>query len=157
MDAAAAGLRELGLTPGQRVGLQLGNTLDFPVAYFGALRAGLVAVPLNTGYTAEELRHVLGDSGARALVTTRSGAPTAQALAGELDELRHVLVVGGAVEGAQDWDALLERGAAAGPAQPHGAGEDLAVLLYTSGTSGRPKGRCSRTARCWPTSTRPRA
>ncbi len=140
VDAAAAGLRELGLTPGQRVGLQLGNTLDFPVAYFGALRAGLVAVPLNTGYTAEELRHVLGDSGARALVTTRSGAPTAQALAGELDELRHVLVVGGAVEGAQDWDALLERGAAAGPAQPHGAGEDLAVLLYTSGTSGRPKG-----------------
>ena len=140
VDAAAAGLRGLGLGPGDRVGLQLGNTPDFPLAYFGVLRAGLVAVPLNTGYTTGELQHALGDSGARALLTTRSSAATAQAVAAGLDGLELVVVGAAAPVGTTSWDALLERGAAAGRVQTHGGGEDLAVLLYTSGTSGRPKG-----------------
>ena len=69
VDRAAAGLRGLGLEPGDRVVLQLGNSSDFPVLYCGALRAGLVAVPANTGYTGAELTHLLTDSGARALAT----------------------------------------------------------------------------------------
>ncbi len=140
VDAAAAGLTGLGLVPGDRVGIALGNTLDFPMAYFGVLRAGLVAVPVNPGYTADELRHVLGDSGARALLTSPDYAPTVLAVAPQLDALDHVLVAGAVTRGASSWAALLERGAAAGPVQARGSGEDLAVLLYTSGTSGRPKG-----------------
>ena len=142
VDAAAAGLRALGLVAGDRVGVQLGNTLDFPIAYFGALRAGLVAVPLNTGYTRDELRHALGDSGARALVTARGTAPTGSLVAAELDGLEHLVVAGvdTAPPGATTWDALLERGGADGPVETTGAGEDLAVVIYTSGTSGRPKG-----------------
>ena len=81
VDRAADGLLALGLAPGDRVGLHLGNTLDFPVAYFGVLRAGLVAVPLNPGYTRDELAHALGDSGARGLITTRGTAATAQVVA----------------------------------------------------------------------------
>jgi long-chain acyl-CoA synthetase len=138
VDAAAAGLLALGLERGDRVGLQLGNTLDFPVAYFGALRAGLVAVPLNPGYTADELAHALGDSGARALVTGSRTAPVAQAVAAELDGLAHVLVAG--LPDGDGWDALLEAGAGAGPVESVGRDEDLAVVIYTSGTSGRPKG-----------------
>ena len=94
VDAAAAGLLGLGLEPGDRVGIHLPNTPDFPVAYFGVLRAGLVAVPLNPGYTRDELAHALGDSGARALVTTRSTAATAQVVAAELDALEHLVVAG---------------------------------------------------------------
>ena len=142
VDAVAAGLLGLGLRPGDRVGLQLGNTPDFPAAYFGALRAGLVAVPLNTGYTRPELAHALGDSGARALITTRSQAGTAQELLAELPALQHVLLAGTdtAPPGATTFDALVDGGRAAGPVPATGGGEDLAVVLYTSGTSGRPKG-----------------
>ncbi len=141
VDATAAALQGLGLTAGQRIGLQLGNTLDFPVAYFGALRAGLVAVPINTGYTTDELRHCLGDCGASALITSRSGAEGALSLAAELDSLEHVVVAGTDVapDGALALEAL-QAAAPAGRLDAVGAGEDLAVVLYTSGTSGRPKG-----------------
>jgi long-chain acyl-CoA synthetase len=142
VDRAAAGLLSLGLVPGDRVALQLTNTPDFPAAYFGALRAGLVAVPLNPGYTREEMRHALADSGARGLVTTRSTAPTAMVLATEVDRLEHVVVTDAdtAAPGALTFDALLARGGQAGRVDSATGGEDLAVVLYTSGTSGRPKG-----------------
>ena len=136
-DAAAVALRDLGLAPGDRVAISLANTLDFPVAYFGVLRAGLVAVPLNPGYTAQELRWTLSDSGARAVVVSPAGAELVTSVAGELPSLEHVLVTGTGT--GRSWHELLD--AAAGrSAAPAGAGEDLAVLLYTSGTSGRPKG-----------------
>ncbi|MFP5220015.1 MAG: long-chain-fatty-acid--CoA ligase [Actinomycetes bacterium] len=137
VDRTAAGFRALGLAPGDRLAFQLGNTLEFPVVYFGALRAGLVAVPLNTGYTSAELRHALSDSGARALVVRRRGAAAAEQLAGDLDDLQHVVVADG--DGAGSLPAL-QAAAEPGPVEPGRGGEDLAVVLYTSGTSGRPKG-----------------
>jgi long-chain acyl-CoA synthetase len=132
VDATAAGLLRLGLVPGDRVALHLGNVPDFPVGYFGALRAGLVVVPVNTGYTAEEIGHLLRDSGARALLTS----PAGRSLTAELAPVEHLVVAGG--DGPGSLTALQ-----AGPYEPvpsGAAGEDLAVLLYTSGTSGRPKG-----------------
>src|SRR5687768_11919777 len=74
VDSAAAGLLGLGLTPGDRVALLLGNVPAFAVAYFGALRAGLVALPVNTGYTTREVEHVITDAGARAAVCGRQSA-----------------------------------------------------------------------------------
>ncbi len=140
VDAVAAALTGLGLTAGDRVALQLGNTLDFPAVYFGTLRAGLVAVPVNTGYTQDELRHCLGDSGAAVLVTNLAGAASGVVLAAALDTLTTVVVAGvdEAPAGTQALDTLL-----AGHTEPvaaAGADEDLAVVIYTSGTSGRPKG-----------------
>jgi long-chain acyl-CoA synthetase len=142
VDRVAAGLLALGLAPGDRVALQLGNTPDFPAAWFGALRAGLVAVPLNPGYTGEEMRHALGDSGARALVTTRDTASTATALAAELDALEHVVVadVEAAPAGGMTFDALLAGAGRPDPVESPARGEDVAAILYTSGTSGRPRG-----------------
>ena len=137
VDAAAAALTGLGLARGDRVALCLTNTPDFPVAYFGALRAGLVAVPLNPGYTASELRWTLSDSGARAAVVGVSGREALQSLVADLPALEHVLLTEGA--GDASWPEVLR--ASAGTAVEHvGGDEDLAVLLYTSGTSGRPKG-----------------
>ena len=129
VDAVAHGLRALGLEPGDRVALHLGNTPDFPAAYFGALRAGLAALPVNTGCTAAELSHVLTDSGARAVVTSGEGAGTVRDADSSLE---HVLVTG-----ESSWSDLI---AGSPPYPAVGGGEDLAVLLYTSGTSGRPKG-----------------
>ena len=138
--ATATGLAALGLAPGDRVAIQLGNTPGFVVSYFGALRGGYVAVPVNTTYTPAELEHVLGDSGAAAVVCTRSAAPTMLALRDDLESLRHV-IVSDAAEAPAGTTSLDAVGALAEPtAASAGGDEDLAVLIYTSGTSGRPKG-----------------
>jgi long-chain acyl-CoA synthetase len=125
VDRFAAGVEARSLHPGDRIGLLLPNSIEFAVAYFGVLRAGLVALPLNTAYTAEELGYQLADSAAALVVTDAEH----RELAGGGDTL---------VVGSDEWAQML----AADGAAPHmttGA-EDLAVLLYTSGTSGRPKG-----------------
>ena len=136
VDACAAGLRRAGLRPGARVALLLGNTPDFVIAYFGVLRAGLVAVPVNVGYTAAEIRWLLADSGAAlAVCDTSTVAVAREAVADGRPAL--------AVVGEESYRTLLapDSGAAttAETAQADD-GEALAVLLYTSGTSGRPKG-----------------
>jgi long-chain acyl-CoA synthetase len=125
VDRVAAGLLSRGHVAGERIGVLLTNSIEFAVAYFGVLRAGLVALPLNTAYTEAELAYQLADAGASLVVAAPDlvervdGAP--------------VLVTGSA-----EWDALLS--GPAGPVQPSRGGEDLAVLLYTAGTTGRPKG-----------------
>ncbi|HVU72151.1 MAG TPA: AMP-binding protein [Mycobacteriales bacterium] len=136
LDAAvsrfAGGLRGLGLAAGDRVALLIGNTPDFPLAYFGALRAGLVAVPVNTGCTASELEYLLDDVGARVLLAGRADVGDPAALADEVAGLEHVVSAG-----TPAWEALAAAEAVDGSVR---AGEDLAVIVYTSGTSGRPRG-----------------
>ena len=139
VDRAAAGLRGLGLEPGDRIVLQLGNLPDFPVLYCGALRAGLVAVPANTGYTGAELTHLLTDSGARALATSSVAVISALRELGDLPPLEHVLVAApSGPDGTVPVPTLLRTDARIEPHVPDP--EDLAVLSYTSGTSGRPRG-----------------
>ena len=156
VTAAATVLLRLGLQAGDRVALQLGNTFDFPVLYFGALRAGLVAVPANPAYTVPELSYLLADSGAGVLVTSSVATiEAADRLHAELAALRHLVVAApSGPDGTESLPGLLALAPAAGaeppqPAHPVQAvqavqavrgGEDLAVLLYTSGTSGRPRG-----------------
>jgi len=143
VDRAAAALTGLGLAPGDRVALQLGNTSDFPALYAGALRAGLVAVPANTGYTGPELTHLLADSGARALVTSSVQAiSAADRLRADATALEHVLVAApSSPEGTLPLPAVLANATPGRSARRDpGSAEDLAVLVYTSGTSGRPRG-----------------
>jgi long-chain acyl-CoA synthetase len=142
VDAAAAGLRDLGLDPGDRVALALGNGLDFPVLYFGALRAGLVALPVNPTYTGRELAHLLSDSRAAVLIGVATAAAQVAPLRADLPALRHMFVAG-SVNGAADarpLSDLLTAGAGRGPVEAMAGDEDLAVLMYTSGTSGSPRG-----------------
>jgi long-chain acyl-CoA synthetase len=109
-SSAALALLGIGLTPGARVGLQLRTGAPFVLLYLGALRAGLVAVPVNPAYTAPEVAHLLADSGAATC----------------LDEAAAAELLAAAPTGT---DPQADR-----------SGEALAVLLYTSGTSGRTKG-----------------
>jgi long-chain acyl-CoA synthetase len=122
VDSAAA-LLQRRAAAGDRVGILLPNGLDFVVSYFAILRADLVALPLNTAYTADELAHQLSDAGCRLVVTDADH----QSVLGEVEAI---------VVTDSEW---TER-ASAEPVQPKRGGEDLAVLLYTSGTTGRPRG-----------------
>jgi long-chain acyl-CoA synthetase len=139
VDRAAAALAVAG-SPGDRVALLLANTPEFVVGYFGALRAGCVVVPLNPGFTAAELTHQLGDSGARLLLTTAEHVRRLEPARDQVPDLLTLAVVDDddVPAGGVAWSELVAAGGAA-PTSHRGA-EDLAVLLYTSGTSGRPKG-----------------
>lgn len=138
----AAALAELGLRPDDRIAIQAPTSAEFLAVYLASLRAGLVVVPVNPSYTLAELGHILSDSGARLLVTS-SVAVVADAglLRAQHPALEHIVV--SARSGADGLPTVMELRAAGQHAERVSrdrTGEDLAVLLYTSGTSGRPKG-----------------
>ncbi|HKA88629.1 MAG TPA: long-chain fatty acid--CoA ligase [Haliangiales bacterium] len=135
LDAATARmagrLRELGVMPGDRVGLMLPNVPEFAVIYYGVLRAGGVVVPMNVLFKRREVAYYLQDSGARLLCAWRGFA---EAEAGAADAGAACLLVG---PGELD-RMTAEAEPIAVPVDRDGA--DTAVLLYTSGTTGKPKG-----------------
>ena len=136
----AAGLARLGVRPGDKVALMLPNVPEFAIAYFGVLKAGGCVVPLNTLFKAAEIAYEVEDSDASTLIVEESLLPEARnALAGV--ESCHHLVVSGkrAPSGCQRFGDLLEAG------QPdfdtaQTRADDTAVILYTAGVIGRPKG-----------------
>ena len=141
---AAAGLREAGLSPGQVVALQLPNIPQFLVAYFGALKAGLVVLPLNPLLMAPELEYHLTDSAA-ALLIGFQGLHAEAAKACETTGVPLYLVSAG--EGAlpEGTRPVTELISTAPLDEPGGdvearSPDDTAVLVYTSGTTGKPKG-----------------
>jgi long-chain acyl-CoA synthetase len=138
VDRATAVLQDLGVTPGDRVALVLGTTPAFVVAACAVLRAGAAMVPLLPGLAPDELRHALADSEAKVAVVGPERAADLAALRAALPELTHLLVSGTTVEGAE---VLEDRMAAAGePAVVSRDPDHLGALVYTSGTTGRPRG-----------------
>jgi long-chain acyl-CoA synthetase len=136
VDRVARALSGRGLERGARVALMIGNRPEFAIAYFGVLRAGLVAVPLNTGYTAHEVARLCADSGAAMLIHDGPAARAAEAAGRRHPELEVVAVdspAGQEIVGA----GSTGRGAFA---PPRTRARDLAVLMYTSGSEGQPKG-----------------
>ena len=135
-DAAnriANGLSALGLRAGDRVASLIENSPEAMLAWWGAVRGGYIAVPINTAYKGQYLRHQLADSGTRVAIVAPEFAERVAAVADDLPDLRHVIVVG-----SGDWKALLD----ADDARPaaHVAPSDLATFVYTGGTTGPSKG-----------------
>ncbi len=128
----ATGLGAAGVVGGQRVMIVLGNRLEFVTTYLGVLRAQAVAVPVNPGSAVGEIARMLEDSGTRLVVADSATASAVRAAAASLGTPPRVVVVGDAT-----FDEL--RAQPARPVPPLQDPEKLAALLYTSGTSGRPR------------------
>jgi long-chain acyl-CoA synthetase len=128
----ATSLQSRGIAPGDRVGMVLPNVLSFPVVFYGALLAGAVVVPMNPLLKAREIEYFLEDSGARLIVALEPSAQAATEAAATVGA--QAVTVGAALPEelmgeAPPLSAPVER-----------ADGDTAVILYTSGTTGRPKG-----------------
>jgi len=129
----ANALRRLGIGPDDRVVVMLPNCPEVTQAYGAILKLGAVIVPVIFLLTPEEVRHILADSGARLAITSPE-------LAGKLEGWTGPVVsVGGAVPGSVPYEEVVAREADSFPLVDRADG-DLAVVLYTSGTTGRPKG-----------------
>jgi benzoate-CoA ligase len=137
----AAGLAALGLRREERVLLLAHDTIEWPVAFLGALYAGVVPVAVNTLLTADDYAYMLAHSRARAAIVSGALLPTLrQAMARGTHEVGDVVVIrpGTDAHGTRPFDSLLTAAPAAAPAATHA--DDAAFWLYSSGSTGKPKG-----------------
>jgi carnitine-CoA ligase len=129
----AASLHGLGVERGDRVATLVENSPEAVLAWWGIVLAGAVAVPINTAYKGEYLRHQLADSGSKVLLVEPSLLDRAERVTAEVASLGHLLVLGDA--------AWADRLAASGVATaPQVRASDLGTFIYTGGTTGPSKG-----------------
>jgi long-chain acyl-CoA synthetase len=137
-DAVARALTGRGLVAGQRVAVVMANRVDLPIAYFGILRGGMVAVPMNPRSTADEIGRMLADAKVKVVLCDATGAPPVrEAVEGYVCD---VVVDGVEPNDAEaTFDDFIAEAADAEPVAPRDP-EALAAILYTSGASGHPRG-----------------
>src|ERR1700731_1655076 len=132
-------MRSIGVRPEERILICLLDTVDWPTAFLGAIKAGTVAVPVNTLMTEDDYRFILTDSRAKLLVVSDALYPKFAKLIGACPDLKHVIVSGEKTDGHPRFEDLI---AAAAP-EPFTAAttrDDICFWLYTSGSTGKPKG-----------------
>jgi benzoate-CoA ligase len=132
-------LSSLGVRREERVLICLLDTIDWPTAFLGCLKAGVVAVPVNTLMTEDDYRYMLADSRARLLVVSDALYPRFQKLIEDAPDLEHVIVSGDNTHGRQSFEASIDKAKPSTETAPT-ACDDIAFWLYTSGSTGKPKG-----------------
>src|SRR3954465_10225872 len=132
-------LRRLGVRREERVAMIMLDTVDFPSVFLGAIRAGIVPVPLNTLLTSDQYAYVLADCRARVLFISEALLPVVKDMVGRMPDLEHVVVSGKDAHGHKKLsDELAGEDASFATAATHA--DEPAFWLYSSGSTGMPKG-----------------
>jgi benzoate-CoA ligase family protein len=139
VDRFGHALRSLGVRREERILLALLDTIDWPTAFLGAIKAGVVPIPVSTLMTEDDYRFMLADSCAKVLVVSEALVPKFANLIGSSADLLHVLVSGENPHGHSRFEDLLAN-ARAEPYTAPTTRDDMCFWLYTSGSTGRPKG-----------------
>jgi acetyl-CoA synthetase len=135
----ANALDAAGVKRGDRIAILLPQTPQTAITHMAAWKLAAVTVPLAVLFGTEALQYRLEDSGARILVTSTESLEKIAPIRDALGQLRRIICIDGAGDGADDWDELLAKAAARRAAADTGP-DDPAVMVYTSGTTGPPKG-----------------
>jgi benzoate-CoA ligase len=139
VDRFGHALRSLDMRREERVLICLTDTIDWPTAFLGAIKAGVVPVPVNTLMTEDDYRFMLQDSRARLLVVSEELYPKFANLIGDCENLAHVVVSGANGHGHPRFEELLA-GAPADAVTAPTVRDEICFWLYTSGSTGKPKG-----------------
>lgn len=138
----ANALAELGVGPGDRVATLIENSAEAMLSWWGIVVGGAVAVPINTAYKGDYLRHQLADSGAKVLMLEASLADRVERVVDDIGGLEHLIVIGEAAPSTtttvHGWDAVMAADATAPSVSIRPS--DLATFIYTGGTTGPSKG-----------------
>jgi long-chain acyl-CoA synthetase len=130
----------LGMQKGDRLGLLLNNCFEFAESFVTSTKSGFIVCPLNRYLKAEELAYQLRDCGARAVITNPEYVDLLRSIRDGLPDLEHIIVTGNeAFPGTLSYEKILAEAADREP-EVEITPEDLHMILYTSGTTGRPKG-----------------
>ena len=133
-----SGLASLGIGMEDRVLLALADTIDFPTAFLGAIKAGIIPISVNTWLKPSDYEHMLADSRARALVVSEHLVPLFATLASRMPFLRHVIVSGRRASGRTALDDVLAAGSVTLDPAPT-TSDDPCCWFYSSGSTGVPK------------------
>src|ERR1700750_183829 len=135
----ASMLRRLGVRREERVAMIMLDTIDFPIVFLGAIRAGIVPVPLNTLLTSDQYAYVLADCRARVLFISEPLLAVVKDMLGRMPDLEHVIVAGENAHGYQRLsDAIAGESDSFATVATHA--DEPAFWLYSSGSTGMPKG-----------------
>ncbi len=141
VGALEAGLQEMGVRAGDRLGILFPSTSQFFIAFFAAQVCGAETVMCNTLHSASEMAYVLNDSGAQWLVALNVFEETLSQVLPQCPGLRGVVVAGEtALEGVGSFEQMIQANLGREPIPKRRSAEEVAVLMYTSGTTGRSKG-----------------